>query len=233
MSADQRFADATLITPDGVSLVSRIWTPQGAGPWPTLLMRQPYGRAIASTVTLPHPLWWTDQGFAIVVQDVRGQGSSDGTFQGFGQEAVDTAATLTWLRERPECNGRIGLFGLSYQGLTQLLAPPDCPAPDCLAPAMCGLDEREHWSCEGGAHWWHLGLGWGLQLAALQAKRRNDPGGWNEIHSALVDGRYLREGIGLLERHDPKGMALRWLQQPADQAKGWTLHRPTLSLIHI
>ena len=84
MSADQRFADATLITPDGVSLVSRIWTPQGAGPWPTLLMRQPYGRAIASTVTLPHPLWWTDQGFAIVVQDVRGQGSSDGTFQGFG-----------------------------------------------------------------------------------------------------------------------------------------------------
>ena len=227
MFADQRFIDATLITPDGVSLVSRIWTPQGAGPWPTLLMRQPYGRAIASTVTLPHPLWWTDQGFAVVVQDVRGQGSSEGTFQGFGQEAADTAATLTWLRERPECNGRIGLYGLSYQGLTQLLAPPDCPAPDCLAPAMCGLDEREHWSCEGGAHWWHLGLGWGLQLAALQTKRRNDPGGWNEIHSALVDGRYLRVGVGLLARHDPKGMALRWLQQPADQAKGWTLHRPT------
>jgi hypothetical protein len=62
---DQQFIDATLITPDGVNLVARIWTPQGAGPWPTLLMRQPYGRAIASTVTLPHPLWWTDQGFAV------------------------------------------------------------------------------------------------------------------------------------------------------------------------
>ena len=223
----ERFTDARLITPDGVALVSRIWTPQGSGPWPTLLMRQPYGRAIASTVTLPHPLWWTDQGFAVVVQDVRGQGSSDGTFQGFGQEAADTAATITWLRKRPECNGRIGMYGLSYQGLTQLLAPSDCPAPDCIAPAMCGLDEQAHWSCEGGAHWWHLGLGWGLQLAALQAKRRNDPVGWDEIHNALVDGRYLREGVGLLERHDPKGMALRWLQQPADQANGWTLHRPT------
>ena len=223
---DQQFIDATLITPDGVNLVARIWTPQGAGPWPTLLMRQPYGRAIASTVTLPHPLWWTDQGFAVVVQDVRGQGSSEGTFQGFGQEALDTAATLTWLRERPECNGRIGLYGLSYQGLTQLLAPADCQAPDCLAPAMCGLAEREDWSCEGGAHWWHLGLGWGLQLAALQAKRRNDSGAWNEIYSALVEGRYLREGVELLERHDPQGMALRWLRQPADQDERWILHRP-------
>ena len=111
---DQCFIDATLITPDGVSLVSRIWTPQSAGPWPTLLMRQPYGRAIASTVTLPHPLWWTDQGFAVVVQDVRGQGSSEGTFQGYGQEAADTAATLTWLRERPECNGRIGQIGRAH-----------------------------------------------------------------------------------------------------------------------
>ena len=108
--AGERFADATLITSDDVRLVARIWTPHGDGPWPTLLMRQPYGRAIASTVTLPHPLWWTNQGFAVVVQDVRGQGSSEGTFQGFDQEAVDTAATLTWLRERPECNGRIGLW---------------------------------------------------------------------------------------------------------------------------
>ena len=223
------FADATLVTPDGVSLMARIWTPEGVGPWPTLLMRQPYGRAIASTVTLPHPLWWTGQGFAVCVQDVRGQGDSEGVFKGFGQEAVDTASTMAWLRERPECNGRIGLFGFSYQGVTQLLAPKDCPAPDCLAPAMCGLAEREHWSCDGGAHWWHLGLGWGLQLAALQAKRRNDQAAWSELHTALESGRYLREGLSLLKRHDPKGMALRWLQQPADQPEGWITHRPSES----
>ena len=120
----ERFTDARLITTDGVALVSRIWTPQGSGPWPTLLMRQPYGRAIASTVTLPHPLWWTDQGFAVVVQDVRGQGSSDGTFQGFGQEAADTAATITWLLKRPECNGRIGMYGsVSYTHLTLPTTP--------------------------------------------------------------------------------------------------------------
>ena len=226
MSADRIFSEASLITPDGVALSARIWTPQGLGPWPTLLMRQPYGRAIASTVALPHPLWWTQHGFAVVVQDVRGQGDSEGTFNGFGQEAADTAATMTWLRNRPECNGRIGLFGLSYQGLTQLLAPPECPAPDCLAPAMCGLEERDHWSCEGGAHWWHLGLGWGLQLAALQAKRRHDQSAWREIHSALVDGRYLREGIELLEQHDAQGMALRWLRQNPAEPENWIVHHP-------
>ncbi len=160
------FADHNLITGDGVALASRLWRPDEPGPWPCLLMRQPYGKAIASTVTLPHPEWWCRHGFMVLVQDVRGQGDSGGVFKGFSQEAEDTATTLDWIRDHPDCNGRIGLYGFSYQGLTQLLAPEDCAPPDCMAPAMCGLDERNHWSCEGGAHWWHLGLGWGLQLAA-------------------------------------------------------------------
>ena len=218
------FADANLITRDGTTLVSRLWRPQGDGPWPTLLMRQPYGRAIASTVTLPHPQWWCRHGFLVVVQDVRGQGDSQGSFAGFSQEASDTADTLNWLRELPEVNGRIGLYGFSYQGLTQLLAPEDSPPPDCMAPAMCGLDERNHWSCEGEAHWWHLGLGWGLQLAALQARRRGDQSHWEEIRRSLEDGSYLRDGLRLLEQHDPHGMAVRWLHQPANDASAWIQH---------
>ena len=218
------FADASLITRDGVELISRVWRPTGDGPWPALLMRQPYGRAIASTVTFPHPDWWCSQGFVVVVQDVRGQGESGGCFRGFAQEAEDTADTLTWLRQRPEVNGRVGMYGFSYQGLTQLLATVDCAPPDCLAPAMCGLDERNHWSCEGNAHWWHLGLGWGLQLASLQAKRRGDHAAWEEMRCSLENGSYLREGIPLLERHDPEGMALRWLKQTPEQDSDWIQH---------
>ena len=219
------FADHKLITSDGLALTSRLWRPDGPGPWPCLLMRQPYGRAIASTVTLPHPDWWCRHGFLVMVQDVRGQGESEGVFKGFSQEAQDTATTLEWIRSHPDCNGKIGLYGFSYQGLTQLLAPEECPPPDCMAPAMCGLDERMHWSCEGGAHWWHLGLGWGLQLAALQARRRGDQNAWEEIRENLETGRYLRIGLDLLNRHDPDGMALRWLKRPADQAEGWTQHQ--------
>ena len=218
------FADASLITRDGVELVSRVWRPSGNGPWPALLMRQPYGKSIASTVTLPHPDWWCSHGFVVIVQDVRGQGESGGRFQGFSQEALDTADTLTWLRKRPEVNGRIGMYGFSYQGLTQLLAPSDCPPPDCLAPAMCGLHERDHWSCDGNAHWWHLGLGWGLQLASLQAKKRGDHRAWEEMRRSLEDGSYLRKGMPLLERHDPDGMALRWLKQTPEQDSEWIQH---------
>ena len=68
---------------DGIKLVSRVWQPAGQGPLPVLLMRQPYGRAIASTVTYAHPSWYAAHGFLVVVQDVRGQGASQGKFQGF------------------------------------------------------------------------------------------------------------------------------------------------------
>ncbi len=63
--------DETLVLRDGVKLKSRIWEPPGIGPWPALLMRQPYGRAIASTVTYNHPSWWASHGYLVVIQDVR------------------------------------------------------------------------------------------------------------------------------------------------------------------
>ena len=132
--------EAELTLSDRVRLRSHLWYPRHGGPWPALLMRQPYGRAIASTVTYAHPRWWAEQGYLVVVQDVRGQGDSEGRFGGFVQEASDTAETHAWVRALPECNGLLGCYGFSYQGVTQLLAPADAPPPECLAPAMAGLD---------------------------------------------------------------------------------------------
>ena len=85
-------------------------------------MRQPYGREIASTVTYLHPSWWANHGYLVVIQDVRGQGDSEGIFNGFSQEASDTCQTNKWVRSLPECNGKLGTYGFSYQGFTQLLA---------------------------------------------------------------------------------------------------------------
>ena len=218
--------DETLVLNDGVKLQSRIWQPQNSGPWPALLMRQPYGREIASTITYNHPSWWASHGYLVVIQDVRGQGGSDGDFTGFSQEALDTTQTHNWVRSLPECNGLLGTYGFSYQGLTQLLAEPNTPPPECIAPAMTGLDECEHWSCDGGAFWWHLGISWGLQLAALKAKRDKDGKGWNEIRCSLEDGSYLRKGPSLLKRFDPDGMALNWLNQSHKSNKNWTTYKP-------
>src|SRR5271163_3592101 len=116
---------------DGVALVSDHYYPSfarvGKGPWPTLLMRQPYGRDIASTVVYAHPVWFARQGYHVVIQDVRGRGGSEGEFYPFRHEARDGAETIAWLRERPESNGRVGMYGFSYQGITQLLAASEQP----------------------------------------------------------------------------------------------------------
>ena len=39
----------SMVTRDGVRLDADLYRPEGKGPFPVLLMRQPYGRAIAST----------------------------------------------------------------------------------------------------------------------------------------------------------------------------------------
>ena len=69
-----RWFDKSLILRDGVRLISRIWLPSSNGPWPALLMRQPYGREIASTITYSHPEWWASKGYMVIIQDVRGMG---------------------------------------------------------------------------------------------------------------------------------------------------------------
>ncbi len=209
---------------DGTRLATRLWMPPGPGPWPALLMRQPYGRAIASTVTYAHPRWYTSHGFLVAIQDVRGRGDSQGCFAGFAQEAADGADCLRWLRQQPQCNGLVGSYGFSYQGLTQLLSDDPAQLPDCLAPAMAGPDERQHWASSGGAHWWALGLAWGLQLAAQDCQRRGDGQGWQQLRQSLEAGTFLREGPDLLRHHDPQGMALQWLQRDPASGAGWRHH---------
>ena len=203
--------DKSLILKDGVELVSRIWLPNGNGPWPALLMRQPYGREIASTITYAHPTWWASRGYMVVIQDVRGMGSSSGVFQGFSQEASDTSETHEWVRSLKECNGKLGLYGFSYQGLTQLTGKENSLPPDCLTPAMTGLNPKDHWCSDGGAFWWHNNIAWALQVAALKLKRENNVLGWEEIKYSLESKSYLRKGLDLLKRHDPNNFVIEWL----------------------
>ena len=207
-----KWFDKSLYLKDGVELVSRIWMPKEEGSWPALLMRQPYGREIASTITYSHPIWWASRGYMVVIQDVRGQGSSGGIFQGFSKEASDTSETHEWVRSLEECNGKLGLYGFSYQGLTQLTGTRNSKPPDCLSPAMTGLDIKNHWSSDGGAFWWNNNIVWGLQIAALKMRREKNSLGWEEIISVLENKSYLRKGLGLIKKYDPNNFVLKWLE---------------------
>jgi uncharacterized protein len=158
---------------DGVELVSDHYYPPQPSPQPTLLMRQPYGREIASTVVYAHPVWFARQGYNVVIQDVRGRGDSEGEFYPFRNEGADGADTIAWLRARPESNGRIGMYGFSYQGMTQLLAAAEQPEGlQCISPGMTACDLYHGWFYHGGALRLASTLGWGLQLLKEDARRK-------------------------------------------------------------
>jgi putative CocE/NonD family hydrolase len=158
---------------DGVELVSDHYYPREPGPQPTLLMRQPYGRDVASTVVHAHPVWFARHGYNVVIQDVRGRGDSDGEFYPFRNEGPDGADTIAWVRTRPECNGRVGMYGFSYQGMTQLLAAAEQPEGLlCISPGMTAADLYHGWFYQGGVLRLASTLGWGLQLLKVDARKK-------------------------------------------------------------
>lgn len=158
---------------DGVTLASDHYYPAGDGPWPTLLMRQPYGRDIASTVVYAHPIWFARHGYHVVIQDVRGRGGSEGEFYPFRNEGRDGAETISWLRRHAACNGRVGMYGFSYQGATQLLAAAEQPEGlMCIAPHMTAADLYHGWFYHHGALRLSSTLGWGIQMLREDARRR-------------------------------------------------------------
>jgi putative CocE/NonD family hydrolase len=181
---------------DTVELVSDHYYPPEAGPHPTLLMRQPYGRDIASTVVYAHPVWFARHGYNVVIQDVRGRGDSQGEFYPFRNEARDGGETIAWLRTRPEANGRIGMYGFSYQGLTQLLAAAEQPEGlVCIAPGMTACDLYHGWFYHNGALRLASSLGWGLQMLKADTRRKRLREASDKLEQAWT---HLAEQTGVL-----------------------------------
>ena len=77
---------ASMLTKNGIRLDADIYRPNTQEKLPILLMRQPYGKAIASTVVYAYPRWYASQGYIVVIQDVLGRGTSQGSFELFANE---------------------------------------------------------------------------------------------------------------------------------------------------
>jgi uncharacterized protein len=166
---------SSMQTRDGVRLDADLYRPGGNGPFPVLLMRQPYGRRIASTVCYAHPSWYADRGYIVVIQDVRGRGTSEGAFRLFADDAADGADAIAWAAALPDSSGAVGMYGFSYQGTNQLLAASPCPpALKALAPAMIGWNLGTDWAYENDAFCLAAGLGWATQIGAETARLAGD-----------------------------------------------------------
>ncbi|MGE0881304.1 MAG: CocE/NonD family hydrolase [Acidimicrobiia bacterium] len=167
----------TMRARDGTELVSDLWHPArggawGDGPWPTLVVRAAYGREVASAVTAPHPSVFARAGYLVVTQDVRGRGDSGGgPFDPFVHEAVDGADTVAWAAGLPQSDGRVGMYGFSYQGVVQLAAASMRPRNLCaIAPAMCAADPAAGFFWTNGTFRLGFATSWGAQLAGVEPR---------------------------------------------------------------
>ena len=175
----------SMLTRDGVRLDADIYRPDTQEELPILLMRQPYGKAIASTVVYAHPRWYASQGYIVVIQDVRGRGTSEGNFELFANEVNDSIDTINWISQLPGSTGEVGMYGFSYQGMTQLYAAiGKSSALKAIAPAMVGYDLYSDWAYENGAFCLQANLGWAIQLAAETARLRGDEITFQKLYQA-------------------------------------------------
>jgi uncharacterized protein len=206
---------AYLYTRDGIRLDADIYRPDADGEFPILLMRQPYGRAIASTVVYAHPTWYAAHGYIVVIQDVRGRGTSEGEFQLFVHEIADGEDTVNWAANLPHSNGKVGMYGFSYQGMTQLYAAASKPsALKAICPAMIGYDLYTDWAYQGGAFCLQTNLAWAIQLATETARLRKDKTAYQALLTA--------------SRHLPvTNPEILQLLAPESFYHDWLAHSPT------
>ncbi len=136
---------------DGVRLFTSIYVPKDSSKkYPIIMMRTPYsvapyGEDAYRTVLMPASLM--REGYIFVYQDVRGRYMSEGEFVNVRpnipgnaakdiDESSDTYDTIEWLvKNLQTCNGKVGIWGISYPGFYAAAAIPDAhPALKAASP---------------------------------------------------------------------------------------------------
>src|SRR6266478_3937178 len=118
---------------DGIKLYTAVYSPQDTSQkYPILMIRSPYGSGPYGSASL-RPLGpnsaFAKEGYIFVYQDVRGRFMSEGDFKWMTpyiqnkkgpadvDESTDTYDTIEWLLKNiPNNNGRVGIYGISYPG---------------------------------------------------------------------------------------------------------------------
>jgi len=157
---------------DGVVLRADIYRPQADGKFPVLLQRTPYDRRNETSIGTRG----AQRGFVVIVVDVRGRYASEGEWYTFQNETNDGYDTIEWAAALPYSNGKVGMFGGSYVGATQMLAaisnPPHLAG---LCPIVTSSNYHESWTYQGGAfeQWFNQSWTTGLAQNTLERKSQH------------------------------------------------------------
>ncbi|HUN61261.1 MAG TPA: CocE/NonD family hydrolase [Candidatus Sulfotelmatobacter sp.] len=171
---------------DGVILRGDIFRPAVDGKFPVLLQRTPY-RKTPWGYDIDFAQRAASHGYVVFLQDVRGRYTSDGDWAPFVHESEDGYDTIEWIATQPYSNGKVGMFGGSYVGATQVLAaiahPPHLAG---ICPVVTASNYHDGWTYQGGAfeQWFSESWTSGLAQDTLEHKIERLPNTQEDV-SAL------------------------------------------------
>lgn len=209
---------------DGVSLLADLYRPP-SGRMPTLLLRTPYSRRnlpdLLREVEI-EPLLAVREGYAVVLQDLRGRFDSEGEFAPFVSDANDCADTVAWIRRQPWSDGRVATIGASFNGIVQFTGARERPEGLlAMAPAASGRGDLVFHP--GGALRLAVLTNWALLLLSEALTGDIDAVTRSEIEDLLVASPLERFAALYDERSAMSrfaGALRRWNLPPSDRY--WT-----------
>ncbi|WP_052352756.1 CocE/NonD family hydrolase [Neobacillus dielmonensis] len=162
--------DVKITMRDGIVLYADVHIPEGTGPFPVILTQTPYNKN--TPVSYHKNEYLVKRGYVHVAVDVRGTGSSQGTWDSFGiAEQQDGKELVEWAASQPWSDGKVGLYGPSYMGINQFFTAAQHPKGlKALFPIVPMADEYRDIVMSGGLVntgfiplWMGLVAGMGLQ----------------------------------------------------------------------
>lgn len=205
--------DVAVATPDGATVCALILRQRNApARQPTLLNFTIYADPVA---TFSEARRSASHGYAGVVGTSRGKGCSRDRPVPYEHDGDDAAALIDWIAAQPWSDGRVGMYGGSYEGFTQWAAAKRRPkALKALMPSVTGAPGIDV-PMEGGIfygfqYYWPFYVTNNRQVdnAPLQDYPR-----WNRMHRQwYLSGRPYRE-LPQIDR-TPNPIYLRWLSHP-------------------
>ncbi len=196
---------------DGVELATDVYLPDGAGKFPTLLVRDMYSNG-TSAGRQQYAKFATSNGYAFVFQSVRGRYDSEGNWYPYFPEINDGDDTLSWIADQPWSDGKVGMFGTSYLASVQWLAAVNRnPALKAIIPAMSPGNYYRDVAYPGGAFSLLSRARWGIGLAGSRTSTMFPVDWINEIDHLPIQT--LAESLGFNVRHFQD-----WLKHPSYDA---------------
>lgn len=215
---------------DGTVLRADIYRPTTAGKFPVILERTPYDKHDVDAADFG--VKGASRGYVVINQDVRGRYTSDGEWYPFLHESNDGYDTVEWAAALPYSNGKVGMYGGSYVGATQMLAaiarPPHLAG---ICPVVTASNYHDGWTYQGGAfeQWFNESWTSGLAQDTLNRSVRSHTNAMNGIWTLPLTGYPLFEVSQRTSDSDGlRSLApyfLDWLAHPNydDYWKRWSI----------